>query len=102
MKIKCGACGHETIVTKSLLKGLLGSVVMSGGIIGWVTFSFAGVLGFYGGAATIALALIAGGGSLLMGKDLGLIVSVGEKIADIFNSKDYPCKECKRTDWGFS
>ena len=102
MKIKCGACGYETIVTKSLLKGLLGSVVMSGGIIGWVTFSFAGVLGFYGGAATIALALIAGGGSLLMGKDLGLIVSVGEKIADIFNSKDYPCKECKRTDWGFS
>ena len=102
MKIKCSACGYETIVTKSLLNGVLGSVVMSGGIIGWVTYAFAGVLGFYGGAAAIALALIAGGGSLLMGKDLGLIVSVGEKIADIFNRKDYPCEQCKRTDWVFS
>ena len=102
MKIKCDTCGYETIVTKSLLNGVLGSVVMSGGIIGWLTYAFAGVLGFYGGAAAIALALIAGGGSLLMGKDLGLIVRVGEKIADIFNRKNYPCEECKRTDWVFS
>ena len=102
MKIKCGACGYETKVTKRLLSGVLGSALMSGGIIGWVTYAFAGLLGFSGGAGLIALTLIGGGGSLLWGKDLGLIIIVGEKIADIFNSKDYPCKECKGTDWGFS
>ena len=89
-------------MTTSLLKGVLGSAVMSSGIIGWVTYAFAGVLGFYGGAAVIAVGLIAGGGSLLMGKDFGLIVRVGEKIADTFNRKDHPCKGCKRTDWAFS
>jgi hypothetical protein len=102
MRIKCGACGYETIVTKNLLKGVLGGLFISGGFIGWVTYAFAGILGFYGGAVSIAVALIAGGSSLLMGMDLGLMVKAGEKIADIFNRKNYPCEECKRTDWIFS
>ena len=102
MKIKCGTCGYETLVTKRLLSGVLGSAVMSGGIIGWVTYAFAGMLGFYGGAALIALALIGGGSALLMEKDFGLIVPAGEKIADFLNHKNYSCKECKSTDWSFS
>lgn len=102
MQMKCGACGYETKVTGTVLKGLLGGALAAGSAYGWVTYAFAGLLGFQGGAGLIAVALLAGGGSLLLGKDLGLVVTVGGKIADFFNSKKYPCGECEETDWIFS
>ena len=102
MKIKCGACGYETRVTKRALRGVLGSAAMGYGIYGWFAFAFAGLLGPPGGAALIAGTLLAGGSTVLLGKDFGLIVTVGQKIAGIFNFFNYSCKECKSIDWSFS
>ncbi|MCU7556072.1 phospholipase D-like domain-containing protein [Alteromonas sp. ASW11-19] len=102
MEIKCGNCGYETIVNASLIKTVIGGGMIAGGAVGWVTYAFAGLLGFYGGAAAIAGLLLAGGSFVLLGKDFNMAVSVAEKITDIFNKKEYECASCGETDWEFS
>lgn len=101
MKVKCDACGKETVVGVTTLKALMGGSLMAGGAIGWVTYAFAGLLGFYGGAATIATLLLAGGGAVLLGKDLGLVMKVGGKIAEQLNQRGYECPSCDDTNWVF-
>ena len=61
MKIKCDACGYETVVNKNLIKSVIGGGMIFIGAWGWVTYAFAGLLGFYSGAALIAVALLSGG-----------------------------------------
>ena len=102
MKIKCGNCGYKTIVTMGLIKSAIGGGMIIAGAGGWVTYAFAGLLGFYGGAALIAVLLLAGGSAVLIGKDLNLAISVAQKIADFLNNKGYQCKRCAATDWQFS
>lgn len=102
MEITCGKCGYKTKVTAGLIKTVIGGGMILGGATGWVTYAFAGLLGFYGGAALIAGLLLAGGSAVLIGKDLNLTISVAKKIADIFNRKGYKCNACKATDWKFS
>ncbi len=102
MEIRCGNCGKKTIVNTDLIKGIIGGGMILSGAVGWVTYAFAGLLGFYGGAALIVTVLIAGGSSVLIGKDLNLVVSVAHKIADLMNRRNYPCSSCEATDWQFS
>jgi phosphatidylserine/phosphatidylglycerophosphate/cardiolipin synthase-like enzyme len=101
MKIKCDACGKETAVGVTTLKALMGGSLMAGGAIGWVTYAFAGLLSFSGGAATIATLLLAGGGAVLLGKDLGLVMKVGGKITEQLNQRGYECPSCGATNWVF-
>ena len=56
---------------------------------------FAGLLGFYGGAALIAIALLAGGGAVLASKDSAAVVRVGTKITDILNANQFPMFELR-------
>lgn len=102
MEVKCGCCGHKTIVTATLIKTVIGGGMIFGGAAGWVSYAFAGLLGFYGGAALIAGLLLAGGSAVLIGKDLNLAVSVAQKIAGFLNRKGYECESCRATDWQFS
>ena len=102
MHIKCDSCGYKTVVTTKLIKSVIGGGMIASGALGWVTYAFAGLLGFYGGAALIAVALIGGGSLVLVGKDPKLVATVGNKIADLINSKKYPCPICNKTDWMFS
>ena len=102
MEIKCGNCGYRTIVTAGLIKGVIGGGMIICGAAGWVTYAFAGLLRFYGGAALIAVLLLAVGSAVLIGKDLNLAVSVAKKIAGFLNSKGYQCESCEATDWQFS
>ena len=76
--------------------------MLAGAAVGWVTYAFAGLLGFYGGAALIAVALLAGGGSVLAGKDFGAVVQVGIKITDILNDRKFPCPDCGSVNWAFA
>lgn len=102
MRIKCGNCGSETIVTASLIKGVMGGGLIASGALGWVTYSFAGILGFHGGAALIAILLISGGSAVLLRKEQKLVALVGNRIADFFNMKGYKCECCEAVDWTFS
>lgn len=102
MEIKCGKCGNKTIVNANLIKSVIGGGMIFGGAVGWVTYAFAGLLGFYGGAALIVTVLMAGGSAVLIGKDLNLVVSVAHKIADFMNRRNYPCPSCEAIDWQFS
>ena len=102
MNVKCSSCGYETQINATLIKGLIGGTLLSGAALGWTTYAFAGLLGFYGGAALIAVALLAGGGSVLLGKDLGLVISVGKKITDLLNDKGHRCTKCGDTSWIFT
>lgn len=102
MEIKCGNCGYTTIVTAGLIKTVIGGGMIFSGVAGWVTYAFAGLLGFYGGAALIVGLLLVGGGAVLVGKDLNLAVSVAHKIAEFLNRKGYKCESCEATDWQFS
>ena len=101
MNVKCSSCGYETQINATLIKGLIGGTLLSGAALGWTTYAFAGLLGFYGGAALIAVALLAGGGSVLLGKDLGLVISVGKKITDLLNDKGHQCTKCGDTSYIF-
>ncbi|MDA8672876.1 phospholipase D-like domain-containing protein, partial [Gammaproteobacteria bacterium] len=69
--------------------------------VGWVTYSFAGLLGFSGGAAVIAVALLASGGAILSSKDSEAIIAVGKKLTGFLNEK-YPCPTCGHSSWEFS
>ena len=102
MEIKCGSCGYKTMVTKTLVKSVIGGGMIFSGAAGWATYAFAGLLGFYGGAALIAGLLLAGGSAVLIGKDLTLSVSIAQKIASFFNNKGYQCPSCDASDWQFS
>jgi hypothetical protein len=102
VEIKCGNCGYKTKVTADLIKTVIGGSMIFGGAAGWVTYAFAGLLGFYGGAALIAGLLLAGGSAVLIGKDLNLSFYIAQKIADLLNSKGYQCGVCKAIDWQFS
>jgi hypothetical protein len=102
VEVKCENCGHKTIVTGNLIKSVIGGGMIIGGAVGWVTYAFAGLLGFYGGAALIAGLLLAGGSYVLVGKDLNIAVSVAQKIADFLNKKGYKCESCGASDWQFS
>jgi phosphatidylserine/phosphatidylglycerophosphate/cardiolipin synthase-like enzyme len=101
MKVKCDACGEETVVGLTTLKALMGGALVASSAIGWYTYAFAGLLSFYGGAATIASLLLAGGSAVLLGKDLGLVMKVGEKIAEQLNERGYECSNCGATNWIF-
>ena len=101
MKIICNAGGKKTFVDATTLKALMGGTLMAGGALGWVSYAFAGLLGFYGGAAAIATLLLAGGGAVLLGKDLGLVMRVGGEIAEQLNQRGYECPSCGGTKWGF-
>lgn len=102
MDVKCLECGEKTIVGSDLIKNLLGGTLVTSAALGWVSYAFAGLLGFYGGAAVIATALLAGGGLVLTGKDLGLVVKIGNKITDILNQRRYACPSCGEVNWSFS
>ena len=102
MEIKCGNCGYKTPVTVNLIKSVIGGGLIAYGFVGWVTYAFAGLLGFYGGAALIVVALLAGGSAVLIGKDLNLVITVAQKITEFFNSKNYQCPSCEATDWQFA
>ena len=102
MNVKCSSCGYETQINATLIKGLIGGTLLSGAALGWTTYAFAGLLDFYGGAALIAVALLAGGGSVLLGVDLGLVISVGKKITDLLNDKGHRCTKCGDTSWIFT
>ena len=75
---------------------------MAYGFSGWVTYAFAGVLGFGGGALTIAIALLAGGGYVLASKDSNAIIAVGQKITGLLNDKKYECPKCNKSRWTFA
>lgn len=102
MKAKCGECGYEHPIDVQLLRKVVGGGLLGLAAYGWSTYLFAGVLGFYGGAALIALALLAGGGSLLAGKDFGAITYVGKKLTDLLNEKAFPCAHCGASKWLFA
>jgi hypothetical protein len=102
VEIKCNNCGYKTIVTGGLIKAVIGGGMIAGGAAGWVTYAFAGLLGFYGGAALIAGLLLAGGSFVLIGKDLNLAVKIAQKIANFLNEKNYKCEICGASDWQFS
>ena len=102
MKAKCGECGYEHPVDVQLLRRVVGGGLVGLGFFGYTSYLFAGVLGFYGGALTIAVLLLAGGGSLLTGKDFGAITYVGKKLTDLLNEKAFPCGECGASKWLFS
>ena len=102
MEIRCGSCSYKTMVTKTLIKSVIGGGMIFSGAAGWATYAFAGLLGFYGGAALIAVLLVAGGSAVLIGKDLTLSVSIAQKIASFCSDKGYQCPSCGASDWQFS
>lgn len=102
MDAKCIECGYKLPVDSNLIKTIIGGGLMASGAIGWATYAFAGLLGFYGGAALIAIALLAGGGTILSGKDMGLVIKVGTKITEILNDNNYECSKCGCSEWVFS
>lgn len=102
MNAKCTNCGHTLIVSTDLIKKIIGGGLATYGFVGWVTYSFAGLLGFYGGAMVIALTLLAGGGAVLTSKDSKAIIAVGKKITGFLNEKGYECSSCGHSSWEFS
>ena len=102
MNAKCTNCGHTLIVSTDLIKKIIGGGLATYGAVGWVTYSFAGLLGFYGGALVIAVALLAGGGAVLASKDSKAIIAVGKKITDFLNERRYECPTCGQSSWEFS
>ena len=78
MNAKCDNCGHKLIVSKGLIKKIIGGGLATYGAVDWSTYSFAGLLSFYGGAAVIAVALLAGGGAILSSKDSAVIIAAGK------------------------
>lgn len=85
MDAKCGECGKKLPVNTALLRNVVGGSLITGAAFGWASYAFAGLLGFYGGAALIAIALLAGKGAVLASKDSAAVVKVGTKITDISN-----------------
>jgi len=99
---KCIECGYNLQVSTDLIKKIIGGGLIAGAGYGWVTYAFAGLLGFSGGAMLIAIALLAGGGAVLASKDSTTIVAVGRKITDFLNDKKYECPKCAKSRWAFA
>lgn len=102
MNARCLECGYNLVVSTGLIKKIIGGGLMAYGATGWVTYAFAGVLGFSGGAMLIAVALLAGGGFVLASKDSSAIIAVGRKITDLLNNKKYECPKCNKSHWTFA
>lgn len=102
VKIRCSNCSYETMVSKQAMKNLLGAGLVGAGAYGWVNYTFAGLLGFYGGAALIAGALVTGGVVVLSQDNSNLIHAVGKKIAKTLSKSQYKCEECGNSDWIFA
>ena len=102
MDAKCISCGKKLLINTSLIRRIIGGSMVGGAALGWVTYAFAGLLGFYGGAALIAVALLAGGSTVLSGKDFGAVVQVGRKITDVLNDRKFPCADCGSVNWTFA
>lgn len=102
MDAKCVECGKKLPVNTALLRNVVGGSLITGGALGWTSYAFAGLLGFYGGAALIAIALLAGGGAVLASKDSAAISKVGTKITDILNTHQFPCSNCGAVNWIFA
>ena len=102
MDAKCAECGKKLPVNTALLKNVVGGSLITGAAVGWTSYAFAGLLGFYGGAALIAIALLAGGGAVLASKDSAAVAKVGTKITDILNTHEFPCSNCGAVNWIFA
>lgn len=102
MDAKCVECGKKLPVNTALLKNVVGGSLITGAAVGWTSYAFAGLLGFYGGAALIAIALLAGGGAVLASKDSVAVTKVGTKITDILNKHQFPCSNCGAATWIFA
>ena len=102
MNAKCIECGYNLQVSTDLIKKIIGGGLIAGAGYGWVTYAFAGLLGFSGGAMLIAIALLAGGGAVLASKDSNTIIAVGRKITDFLNDKKYECPKCAKSRWAFA
>lgn len=102
LNVNCTNCGRKLPIDKSLIKTLVGGSMISGAALGWTSYAFAGILGFSGGAALIAIALLAGGGTILSGKDFGIALTIGTKISDLLTAKNYLCPSCGHSNWAFS
>ena len=102
MDAKCVECGKKLPVNTALLRNVVGGSLITGAAFGWTSYAFAGLLGFYGGAALIAIALLAGAGAVLASKDSAAVVKVGTKITDIVNTNQFPCSNCGAVNWIFA
>jgi hypothetical protein len=102
MNVKCIECGYNLNVSTGLISKVIGTGLISTGVTGWFTFAFAGLLGFQGGALLIALALLAGGGAALAGKDSQAIIAIGQKITDLLNYRNHTCPKCNESRWAFT
>jgi hypothetical protein len=102
MKAKCTECGHNLKVSTDLIKTVIGGGLIASAGYGWVSYAFAGLLGFSGGAMLIAIALLTGGGAVLASKDSSAIIAVGRKITDLLNDRSYACPKCKKSNWAFA
>jgi hypothetical protein len=101
MNARCVECGYNLVVSTGVIKSVIGGGLIAYGGFGWVTYAFAGVLGFPGGAITIAAALLAGGGYVLASEESSVIIAIGRKITDLINDK-YPCPKCNKSRWTFA
>lgn len=102
MDVNCTNCGQKLPINKSLIKALIGGSMIGGAALGWTSYAFAGILGFSGGAALIAIALLAGGGTILSGRDFGIALTIGTKVSDLLTEKNYGCPKCGHSNWVFS
>lgn len=102
MDITCKKCGYKSAVNTKTVRGLIGGSLIGASVLGWFNYVFAGLLWFNGGALLIASALLAGGGAILLGKDFGLVVKVGEKLASALGEMGLACSKCGAKKWKFS
>jgi hypothetical protein len=86
MKIRCRDCGHSEEVTLNLFVTIIGGAVSGFGFWAWTAFLFAGT----GFAMAICVAIIAGGGAMLVYKD---------EIVEWLVEKGYQCKKCHGSNW---
>ena len=59
MNARCINCGYKLYVSTDLIKKIIGGGLIASGGYGWVSYTFAGLLGFGGGTMLIAIALLA-------------------------------------------
>ena len=102
MEIKCRNCGQTSPVNLKTIQRVMGGGLIFTGAYGWITYAFAGLLGFHGGALLIAASLIGIGAFTLHKKDASIVLSVAKRISEFLNDKGYKCKKCGKSDWQLS